>query len=186
MGNEAVNFEKMYKKHHQYILAYARGIVHDLQLAEDTRQEALFESWRRLPSLPGITEAKFLCYILTAARHMAIDLMVLRRKRKEIPLDESKWGKEIPGPVKQLPVVGPLFADDQAEILRCIEHAVNRLPPKYKKTFEMRFKDELTNAAVAKANSWTHGSTKVSVHLIRTWLKHELKALEEYYESTLH
>jgi RNA polymerase sigma-70 factor (ECF subfamily) len=135
-------FATLYQRFHRAVhaVALARGDVGD---AGDVVQDVFADAWQKLPALRE--PAAFAGWLLTMARHRAID--VARRRRPVASLVEAS--------VPPTP---------RAEAMAAVA-AIRALPETYRETLIMRLVEGLTGPEIAERTGMTPDS--VRVHLSR-------------------
>jgi len=107
-------FAELYDRHARPVYGYALRILGDRTAAEDAVQETFLALFR---GRSFDSSRSFTAWLLTLARHAAID--ALRRRRPEVPIDRELMEMEA------APAVDPSSAE-------AVESALRRLPDEYR------------------------------------------------------
>ena len=84
VGDDAA-FEELYRRYHQRVAAYVRGMVRDEARAEDLAQDAFFSALRRMRATDA--EIAFKPWIFEIARNAAIDHWRRAGRAEEVSVD---------------------------------------------------------------------------------------------------
>lgn len=150
-----------------YVRAIALRIVKDEHAADDVAQDALLLAHRHRDSFRG--QSRFSTWLYRVTTTAA--LMHLRRQRR--------WSREVSGSapagddasswLDAQPDRGPtadraLAAHEQCA---CARAAVERMGPRYRDVFRLRFVDGRTESEIASALSLTTATVKTRAHRAR-------------------
>jgi RNA polymerase sigma-70 factor (ECF subfamily) len=138
-------------------------VVHGILLArlqpadaDDLTQDVLETALTRLPSLRE--DAAFPGWIVSIARHAAMDAARRRLPLTGVPMEEVADGADI---------------EDRVEARRSLE-AIRALPEAYRETLLLRLVEGLTGPEIAERTGLSPGSVRVNLHrgmaLLRTAL----------------
>ena len=132
--------------------------------AEDATQEVFLRAFERLGQYRP--DQPFGSWLHGIARHYCIDML---RRRRSVPLDAAA------------PLVAP--DDVEASALRTIEHqrlqaAMDRLSTRDRALLVLRYWEDQSVTAIAKAMRLSEGATKVALLRARRALKEILKSEE--------
>ncbi len=139
-----MNFDGLFSAYHRQMLFVANRILENQADAEDAVQNALLKLYRirrSLPEDPRVLRA----YVLTAAKHAALDLK--EQEKKTVNIDDLVLsGKE--------EVFDKIAAsEDYARLLETI----HSLPPHYRDVLMLRYVQELSVKEIAQLlgrNEW--------------------------------
>src|SRR5918993_686042 len=126
-------FDKLYRDHVDLVYRYAYRLCGDMESANDLVQETFLNAFRGMNAFRG--DAQVSTWLYTIASRAA---MRLRRKRKGAPERELSLEEFIPtsdGEFRlQIPIEGltPEQALENKELREALDHAINRLPKKYR------------------------------------------------------
>ena len=150
-----------------YVRAIALRIVKDEHAADDVAQDALLLAHRHRDSFRG--QSRFSTWLYRVTTTAA--LMHLRRQRRwsrEVSAsapagdDASSWIDTRPDPAPAPDIA--LGAHEQCARARA---AVDRMGPRYRDVFRLRFVDGFTESEIAAALSLTTATVKTRAHRAR-------------------
>jgi len=159
------DFQQIYKSYHQQIFAFILKFVHDRDLAKDILQEVFIKIWERR----GRFHSKNLeGYLYTISRNAIIDYV--RKEKVRQQYNESR----------------PAQADFQSphqmmvfeETKKRIERAINALPPKRKRIFELSRIDGKTYQEIADNLNISKNTVEVQKVKALEYLRAELSAIK--------
>jgi RNA polymerase sigma-70 factor (ECF subfamily) len=130
--------------------------------AEDAVQEALLRAWRKDDA--WIAADGPLPWLLTITRNEA--LRVLARARTSVP--------EPVGDAPELPLDDPEL--ERVALRLDVRAALERLPEDDRSLLELRYRDDLTQQAVASRLGIPEGTVKIRLHRLRARLRAALEA----------
>jgi len=107
-------FDALVTKYYKRIYGLCRRILGNDQDADDATQDAFVLAFRGLGSLIFHTEASFASWLFTIARRTCVDIIRMRTRRPQVPLDDG-----IPGP--------PYNTADEIARRQCIAMALAKL-----------------------------------------------------------
>ena len=132
-----MNFDELFLAYHRQMLFVAQRILGNQADAEDAVQNALLKLYglrNRIPEDPRVRRA----YVLTAAKHAALDLK--EQEKKNTSIDDMV-----------LPARDDLFAEIAAsEDYERLLQAIYSLPDRYREVLMLRFVQELSVKEIAK------------------------------------
>ena len=130
-------FENLYETWHRPMLYVAEQILQDHHLAEDAVQNALFRISRQRHCLPS--EAKALrAYVLTSAKHAALDLLPKKQEDADIDTLVIADGQDVFAEIAA--------SEDYERLLRAIE----ALPEIYRDVLMLRYVQEMKLGQIAR------------------------------------
>jgi len=143
----------------------AARVLDDPGEAEDVAQEAILRAWRRAETCE-LAEARA-PWVATIARREAHRWRTSPRGRQESALEAEE--------LERLAVATP--PDDADALLDrlAVRGALDRLSGEERRLVEMRYEEDLTQAAIADALHLPEGTVKVRLHRLRGRLKKELE-----------
>ena len=131
-----MNFDRLFSTYHRQMLFVAQRILGNQADAEDAVQNALLKLYRlrdRIPEDPRVCRV----YVLTAAKHAALDMK--EREKKALNIDDLV----IPGN-------SDLFEEITAsEDYDCLLRAINGLPELYRDVLMLRYVRDLSVKEIA-------------------------------------
>ncbi len=157
-------FGKIYQSNKQLMLSLAYRILGDAYEAEDAVHDAFVRAAANMDTLERLNERQVKRYMVTAARHAAIDRYRRRSKRSslEIPLEDPEA------------LAAASQTADPAEY--AVMEAVKGLPEHYREVFLLKYSLGLTNEEIAALLNLTVSGVKQRLARGKEKLK---KRLEE-------
>ncbi len=135
-------YEQLYRRHCGWVTSVARRLTGSEQDALDVLQETFEYLWAKLPGLRLTSTIRALLY--PVIKHKSVD--VLRRRRREAPLDDEELVARAPGqPVE--------FVD-----------ALKNLPAEQREVVVLRFAYDFRLAEIAEALGIPVGTVKSRLH----------------------
>lgn len=132
-----MNFDELFLAYHRQMLFVARRILRNDADAEDAVQNALLKIYRLRDSIPPESGSRR-AYVLTAAKHAALDLK--DRESKTLNIDELV-----------LPANEDLFEEIAAsENYGRLLQAIKGLPDLYREVLMLRYVQELSVKQIAQ------------------------------------
>jgi RNA polymerase sigma-70 factor (ECF subfamily) len=147
--DDSQDFEQAYLTYAEKIYRFLYWQTRDQALAEDLTGEAFSRAWRRRDSF---SDGSVQAWLFQIARNLLIDY---RRKRKELPLDESG---EIMGSLQQDGVAAQAVRADQ---IWQMHQAIDTLPDNLRGVTVLRFIEELSVREVAEILDLSEGNVRV-------------------------
>lgn len=177
---DALAWEAVVRDHGGRLLAVARRIVRDEQVAEDCLQTGLIQAFEKIGSFEGRSRlSTWLHRIVVNASLMSVRS---QGRRGEKPLDDllpvfDEYGHRVPesGP----PPASPEELLGRAEASEQLERAVDRLPEAYRTVLVLRDFEELSTQEVAEVLDITPNAVKIRLHRARAALKTLLERPEK-------
>lgn len=149
----------LFVKHQPVVRAAALAILPDFDKVDDVVQETfLTMSAKAADFEPGTNFAAWVCAI---ARYKAMEMRRVSRPTFETLSDEV---------LNTLHAVEPA-GDDFEKRVAYFESCLDRLAPQARKAMEMRYREALLPAAIARKMKWSVGSVKVALSRARTLMK---------------
>jgi len=140
-----MNFDRLFSTYHRQMLFVAQRILGNQADAEDAVQNALLKLYRlrnTIPEDPRICRA----YVLTAAKHAALDLK--DREKRSVNIDDIV-----------LSTKGDLFEEIAAsEDYEGLLHTIQSLPDRYREVLMLCYVQELSVKEIARLlnrKEWT-------------------------------
>ncbi|MBR4309087.1 MAG: sigma-70 family RNA polymerase sigma factor [Oscillospiraceae bacterium] len=132
-----MNFDELFTAYHRQMLFVARRILENAADAEDAVQNALLKLYRLRDSIPQDPRIRR-AYVLTAAKHAALDLK--EQEKKTINIDELVLS------AKEDVFEEITSSEDYDGLLQ----AINCLPDRYRDVLMLRYVQELTVEQIAR------------------------------------
>lgn len=156
-------FESLYETWHRPMLYVAEQILKDHHLAEDAVQNALFRISRQKHCLPSEDKA-LRAYVLTSAKHAALDLLPNLPKEADIDSIVVADPRDIFSEVAA--------SQDYERILK----AISDLPEMYRDVLMLRYVQELKVGQIARLLGKTKSTVSKQLQRAKALLeKHYLK-----------
>ena len=153
-----------------YVFAVAMKYVKNEVEADDVAQEALLLAHRHRASFAG--RARYSTWLYRVAATAALmHLRKGRRRGKAVSLDAAPAHRERP-----CPRTGPADIAEARETLVATGRAVERLKPKYRDVFKLRFAEGKTDAEVATALGLSLTAAKTRAFRARAQVRETLAA----------
>ncbi len=159
-------FESLFKSHFSYLCNFAKQYVEDADTAQDICQKVFINLWEKRQSLDASKSIK--SYLFTSVRNRCLNHIRDQKKFRSQVLDLDCAGFDI---VEQ----DDHFAEE--ELAKKIEQALNGLPEKCRKVFEMSRFQEMKYREIAEELSVSQKT--VEAHMSKA-MKHLRKALGDY------
>jgi len=163
---------------HRPLVSYARSLLGDLHLAQDTAQDALLALCRQPPELlerllppngsPGGGQSgggQLKAWLLTTTRNRALDH---RRRPTPVPLTTPA------ATAQPSPTPPPGERIDRAERHAALLAAVDRLPEAQREAVRLRFEHGLKYRQIAEVTGTSTGQVGYLLHEAMTTLRHDL------------
>lgn len=168
-------FDKLYRDHVDLVYRYAYRLCGDMESANDLVQETFLNAFRGMNAFRG--DAQVSTWLYTIASRAA---MRLRRKRKGAPERELSLEEFIPtsdGEFRlQIPIEGltPEQALENKELREALDHAINKLPKKYRIALVLRDMEGLSAKEVSGIMGLSERAVKSRLHRARLFVRREL------------
>lgn len=168
-------FDKLYRDHVDLVYRYAYRLCGDMESANDLVQETFLNAFRGMNAFRG--DARVSTWLYTIASRAA---MRLRRKRKGAPERELSLEEFIPtsdGEFRlQIPIEGltPEQALENKELREALDHAINKLPKKYRIALVLRDMEGLSAKEVSGIMGLSERAVKSRLHRARLFVRREL------------
>lgn len=174
---EPESLAELLRRHSGELYRYLARYLGDATLAEDVLQDVILlvhakcslyrDGW---PARP---------WLYAVARHRAIDVLRLARRRPALRLDSPHMGDD-PGPLVELLAsteLGPLEELQERERQDWVRESLARLPESQRQTLEMSYYQDLPDAEIARLLGIPLGTVKSRLHCAIA----RLRALAERY-----
>lgn len=160
------SFRCLFDHYHQKVFSYALGLVKDREVAEELSSDVFIKLWNKRKSIK--TEGSLDQLLLTITRGLAIDH--LRKVAKQAKSRELYW-------LHCQKAVQP--AEQKEEVfeqnLAAVQQAIQSLPPKRRKVFELRYKEELSYQQIAQVLDVSPNTVKVHLNKATKYLRQQLE-----------
>jgi RNA polymerase sigma-70 factor, ECF subfamily len=171
------DFDRIYRDYVDLIYRFAHRLCGESEAARDIVQETFLNAYRGIKDFRG--DAQLSTWLYTIASHAC---MRMRRKRKGEPNRELSLEEFIPtsdGEFRlQIPVEGlsPEQALQNKQLRRILDHAIGRLPPKYRMVLVLRDMEGLSAKEVGAIMRLNERAVKSRLHRARLFVRKELSA----------
>lgn len=143
--------EALYNKYVDRIYRFLYSRVESREDAEDLTSQTF------LAVLEGIScfenQSSFVHWVFSIARHKLNDFLRIKYKMSHTELNEYT-----------MPFENEVFSETSEELLRSMWKIIGRLPKKYKRVLELRFRDQLNTNEIAKMLGLSEVNVKVIQH----------------------
>lgn len=160
-------FNELVKRYQQRIYRVVRRTVSNHEDADDITQEVFVRVYRSLKRFRG--EANFYTWVYRIAMNLSLNAIRKKRMKVFIGLEHLSMVDTHPGPDEQI---------GQKEYEQALQAAIDRLPPKQKLVFTLRYYDEMTYEDMAKVLKKSVGGLKANYF-------HAVKKIQSYVQRAL-
>lgn len=184
-GQDKAATEQFVRANIGWMLAVAKRIVVDANIAEDVVQDAFSNVFRNLKTFRG--DAALKTWVHRIVVNQALMALRKQRRRNELPIDDllpefDDAGCRIDDPsslshLARTPEALLLSSDRRQQVLASID----RLPDSYRVVLMLRDIEEMSTSEVAEMTGLTETNVKVRLHRARAALK---KLLSPLFEGT--
>lgn len=165
----------LYGRYARSIYSLTFRILQNTVLAEEATQDTFLKVWR-LANRWDSTKGQLLSWLLTVARHSAIDR--LRQEKRQAALNTTILEENLPLASHQDTPDDPLLRDGQ--LLRSL---MTQLPPEQAQAIELAFFGGFTHSELAKQLNLPLGTVKARIRMGLQKLRHFwLEATQPYEE----
>lgn len=170
VGGEKELFEILLRRYNQRLFRVLRSYIHSEDDARDIMQDSYVKAYLKLDQFN--CQSSFSTWLIRIGINEA--LQFIRKKKHQ----SENYGKtESLENVFNLPDTNQMNPEKQAiksETRILVEHAVDRLPEKYRVIFVLHQIEGLTNSEIADTLELTDSNVKVRLHRAKKLLKEEL------------
>jgi RNA polymerase sigma-70 factor, ECF subfamily len=170
-------FDRLYRDHVDLIYRYAYRLCGEAESAKDLVQETFLHAYQGLKDFRG--EARISTWLYTIASRACIRM---RRKRKGQPEHELSIEEFVPtseGEYRlQIPMDGlsPEEALQNKELRKALDHAIEKLPQKYRMILVLRDMEGFSAKEVGTIMGLNERAVKSRLHRARLFVRRELSA----------
>ena len=157
-------FNKIVKDYSERLYWHVRDMVGSHDDANDLLQEIFIKIWAALPSFRG--DAQLFTWAHRIATNETLNFLRKQKVRSVLSFEKLSGAQERIAD-------DPYFNGGEAE--RLLVKALNKLPPKQKAVFSMRYYDDMKYEDIAEIMNCSVGSLKASYHFAYQKIKDELK-----------
>lgn len=164
-GREEYAFNLLVRKYSERLYWHIRQLVLDHEQTSDLLQNTLVKAWRYLPDFRG--DSKLFTWLYKIATNETLTYLKKERLRSFLSLsdDSSRVGEML--------MADEQFCGDKVQIELYKE--INKLPPKQRTVFTMRYFDEMKYEDMAEILGGSVGSLKASYHHAYSKIKKNLE-----------
>ena len=158
-------FEQLYDRHSRLVYALVYRIVQQAGTAEEVVQDVFLQLWRNAAQYDA-SRGPFLPWLLTMARHRALDTLRLKSERQRRREDQTE---ELPGVC-----VAPQFEKQLDEKRRAMQvrELMTSLQPQQKRAIELAYFEGLSHTEIA-------ATLKEPLGTVKSWIRNGLMRLRE-------
>lgn len=181
-GGELELFNELVRSHHASLFRLANSLLRNVDDAQEVVQEAFLAAYEGRKSFKGRSDIKTWLLSITYNKTMdhlkrsSRDRWLIDGELKGSPLWENvvkvrqftDWGRN------------PEQNYHNAELMECLENALQALPAESKAVYELRNIQGLSSNKVAETLAISEGAVRVRLHRVRQYL---LVALESFFEG---
>ncbi|MGQ0810941.1 MAG: RNA polymerase sigma factor [Nitrospiraceae bacterium] len=171
------DFDQIYRDHVDLIYRYAHRLCGEVDAAKDIVQETFLNAYRGFKTFRGDSQVSTWLYTIASRACLR-----MRRKRQGEPERKLSLEEFIPtseGEFRlQIPMEGltPEEALQNKELRRALNHAIEKLPQKYRMVLVLRDMEGLSAKEVGKIVGLNERAVKSRLHRARLFVRRELSA----------
>jgi RNA polymerase sigma-70 factor (ECF subfamily) len=170
VGEQAL--ASLYLEYHRSVRNYLfKSLTQDVSVIEEVVQDTFFEVWKRPENFRG--EAKFKTWLLSIARHKAIDCL-RKNVKNQVPIDEF----EDTMPAAQISINDEIHQEQiQQGLLYCLESlfAAGKLSDSHKEVLHLAYVQDQDIHEIAQVLGCLESTIKTRLHYARLRIKNCLK-----------
>ena len=158
-------FEQIYDRHSRLVYGLVYRIVQQAGTAEEVVQDVFLQLWRNAAQYDA-SRGPFLPWLLTMARHRALDTLRLKSERQRRREDQAE---ELPGVC-----AAPQFEKQLDEKRRAVQvrELMTSLQPQQKRAIELAYFEGLSHTEIA-------ATLKEPLGTVKSWIRNGLLRLRE-------
>jgi len=158
-------FRWLFDHYHQKVFSYVLRFVKDRQVAEEISSDVFIKLWEKKAQIK--TQGSLNQLLLTIARGLAIDhLRKVARTTKSRELYWLHYQNHLPEKESE---------ENFEKNLEAVQEAIKGLPPKRRKVFELRYKEELSYQQIALMLNVSPNTVKVHLNKATKYLRQQLE-----------
>ncbi|MRX72056.1 RNA polymerase sigma factor SigX [Bacillus lacus] len=161
-------FNRLYSSYHQNVYQFLYYMVKDRVQAEDLSQEVYIRVLKSYDKFEGRSSEK--TWILSIARHVAIDWLRKQSTVKKRVMDSFDWDR------RQIKDAAPLPEEIavRGEQVQWIYNALHACSNDQRAVIVLRYIEQLSIAETSEALGWTESKVKTTQHRALKAIKHHL------------
>jgi len=165
-------FEDLARREEVGLYRHVLRIVGTPQEAEDVVQDSLFSAWRSISALQG---GSFRAWLFRIATNRSIDLIRVRRRRGELPLEPDE-GEEVGWAEPVAPGPDPPEMASRSEAVAAVEEALRDVPAEQRAALLLRDVEGFSYEEIALITAAEVGTVKSRIHRARLAVRNTLVA----------
>ena len=164
-------FEQLYDRHSRAVYSLVLRILRQAGTAEEVVQDVFLQLWRNAGQYDA-SRGPFIPWLLTLARHRALDTLRLKSERQRGREDQTE---ELP-PVVAAP---PEFEKqlDEKRFAEKVRTLMSFLNPQQRRAIELAYFEGLSHSEIAAA-------LKEPLGTVKSWIRNGLLRLKEGLQAT--
>jgi len=164
-------FEQLYDRHSRAVYSLVLRILQQAGTAEEVVQDVFLQLWRNAGQYDA-SRGPFIPWLLTLARHRALDTLRLKSERQRRREDQTE---ELP-PVVAAP---PEFEKqlDEKRFAEKVRTLMSFLNPQQRKAIELAYFEGLSHSEIAAV-------LKEPLGTVKSWIRNGLLRLKEELQAT--
>lgn len=154
----------LYDRHARRVYAIALRVLGDPLTAEEITQDVFFKLWSHAGSFLS-SRGAFATWLLSIARHAAIDRLRLEHRRPALSDDEDmddRWA-ELPNEA----------TTSEESRWRDLYFAVRALPPEQRQVIQLAYYHGMSHSQIAEHLGWPIGTVKTRLRMAMEQLRQE-------------
>ncbi|MCC2640712.1 MAG: putative polymerase sigma-E factor (Sigma-24) [Nitrospira sp.] len=168
-------FDQLYRDHVDVIYRFAYRLCGETEAAKDVVQETFLNAYRAYDRFRG--DARVSTWLYAIASHACLRM---RRKRKGepdrelsleefVPTSEGEYSLQVP-----MEGLSPQEALENKELRQILDHAIEKLPRKYRMVLVLRDMEGLSAKEVGSIVGLNERAVKSRLHRARLFVRKEL------------
>jgi RNA polymerase sigma-70 factor (ECF subfamily) len=167
-GREEYAFNLLVRKYQERLYWHIRQLVMDHEQTNDLLQNTLVKAWRYLPDFRG--DSKLFTWLYKIATNETLTYLKKERLKNVFSLSDTS------NMLEQKLLADEYFSGDELQL--ALYKEINKLPPKQRTVFTMRYFDEVKYEDMVEILGGSVGSLKASYHHAYNKIKKNL--MEEF------
>ena len=164
-------FEQLYDRHSRAVYSLVLRILRQAGTAEEVVQDVFLQLWRNAGQYDA-SRGRFIPWLLTLARHRALDTLRLKSERQRRREDQTE---ELPPVVAAQPEFEKQL--DEKRFAEKVRTLMSFLNPQQRKAIELAYFEGLSHSEIAAA-------LKEPLGTVKSWIRNGLLRLKEGLQAT--